>query len=214
MNTTDNKPDTNDELSHAGTKGMKWGVRRYQNPDGSLTELGKKRYSSAKRDVMDSARSKAYDEAVKKQLLKDPANVTLAKQKGREASKAATATTKINETKLRKDTFDAAVKNDLDATNTVLREGGNAARTASSAVKNLKVKVKRMDLSEMTDKEMRDRIAREQLESQYDSMFNTTRHRVESGRNAVASILDGLGTATTLTASALAIALAVKQLKG
>lgn len=32
-------------LVHHGIKGMKWGVRRFQNEDGSLTSAGKKRYS-------------------------------------------------------------------------------------------------------------------------------------------------------------------------
>lgn len=33
-------------LEHYGILGMKWGVRRYQNPDGSLTALGKSRYGT------------------------------------------------------------------------------------------------------------------------------------------------------------------------
>ena len=35
-------------LAHHGIKGMKWGVRRFRNEDGSLTDLGKKRYGIAK----------------------------------------------------------------------------------------------------------------------------------------------------------------------
>jgi hypothetical protein len=34
----------NDKLKHSGIKGMKWGIRRYQNEDGSLTPAGKERY--------------------------------------------------------------------------------------------------------------------------------------------------------------------------
>ena len=35
-----------EELKHHGIKGMKWGVRRFQNADGSLTPEGRKRYGS------------------------------------------------------------------------------------------------------------------------------------------------------------------------
>ena len=36
---------TNSDLTHHGILGMKWGVRRYQNKDGTLTTAGKKRYN-------------------------------------------------------------------------------------------------------------------------------------------------------------------------
>ena len=61
------------ELYHHGIKGMKWGVRRYQNADGSLTSAGKRRYDveNARAEV-DKARQK-----VKKMQTAETASASL-----------------------------------------------------------------------------------------------------------------------------------------
>lgn len=46
----------NNELMHYGIPGMRWGIRRYQNADGSLTRSGRKRYG-IDLDVNDKSRT-------------------------------------------------------------------------------------------------------------------------------------------------------------
>ena len=48
------------ELMHFGVKGMKWGVRRYRNSDGSLTDNGKKRVAKLNTKI-DKANKKAIE---------------------------------------------------------------------------------------------------------------------------------------------------------
>lgn len=45
----------NELIYHSGVKGMRWGIRRYQNKDGSLTDTGKKRYD---RDIKENLSKK------------------------------------------------------------------------------------------------------------------------------------------------------------
>ena len=49
------------DLRHHGIKGQKWGVRRFQNSDGSLTAAGRKRYGDGKGSSVED-----YQNAIKK----------------------------------------------------------------------------------------------------------------------------------------------------
>ena len=57
---------TNSELMHYGILGMKWGVRRYQNRDGSYTAAGKKRRRSgaSSKSNQNDAKSRKIKKAV------------------------------------------------------------------------------------------------------------------------------------------------------
>lgn len=53
-----------DYLAHHGILGMKWGIRRYQNDDGTLTAVGKKRYGNAETEFSElNAARKEYEQS-------------------------------------------------------------------------------------------------------------------------------------------------------
>ena len=72
---------TNQYLVHHGIKGQKWGIRRFQNPDGTLTKAGQKRYARAEKVRDDVIK---YATAYKDYATKNAANF----EKKRDAAKS------------------------------------------------------------------------------------------------------------------------------
>lgn len=68
------------ELYHWGVKGMRWGVRRYQNKDGSLTAAGKKRRAKLEGELEKlggKKTSKNNEEPTKKKTVSEMSNKEL-----------------------------------------------------------------------------------------------------------------------------------------
>ena len=66
------------QFYHHGIQGQKWGVRRFTNPDGSLTEEGKKRYGKDTALTRDAAKMRDdFNQQKSRQLKEDTATSAL-----------------------------------------------------------------------------------------------------------------------------------------
>lgn len=98
------------------------------------------------------------------------------------------------------------VKKVVDTTSTVVNQAKNLSKPSGRQTEKL-------DLSKMTDQQLRDRVNRTNLEKQYNDMFASPAS-VSKGRQYLNNVLEIGGTTLAVGSSALAIALAIKELRG
>lgn len=173
---------------------MKWGVRRYQNPDGTLTDVGRRRLgltteADRKKDFWNDAR-KERTETEKK------------------------IESNLNKSSIRQFAYTQAAKDD-EAMNKGLGSGSTAARTgANMASKKARKKREKyaesIDVSKMSDQDLQKAVNRMNLEQNYKRLKSGT---VQTGHDKVADILDQFGDVLSIGASAASIALAIHSIR-
>jgi len=199
-----------DELYHYGIFGQKWGIRRYQNEDGTYTEAGKERYrttnpyaSTGFREVTGSHRKTVFEEAEEENRRREEKS-----NRKRDAEK--TADDLLTQRKKGKDKPPSSPAEDvLKETGKAIDSADHLARTADKISKRKK-KQDTPDLSDMSNEEIKQKIERMRLEQQYNDL---TREDTVSGWEKTSEILGLVKDVVVIGGSIATIAATVHSIK-
>ena len=207
---------SDDELYHYGIKGQKWGVRRYQNKDGSLTPAGKKRRSSS-----DEARNMSTDELRQKvrRLNNEQRYIDLTKSSSSSISKTADGIERASRIGGDANRIYKSMNGENNPYSKVANQGIDAMSRTARLTKKIDSNVRSKNdtakalkkLETMSDADLAKEVDRLDLEQQYSRLSNS---KIRRGKTSVNEVLDIAGDIVGIGASAVAIAVGIKKLMG
>lgn len=201
-------------LQHWGIKGQKWGIRRYQNEDGTRTAAGKKREAAARRETDDMS-----DEELRNRVnrLRNEQNYTrmvanrnrsTTPQKLRNVSnmmKIGGAALEVGNAVTGGKLKD--VKAVVGDTKRITDETSKLGDTLSRNKEDPELK---LNLKKMSDAELQRRINRMLLEDQYDQMIKP--QRVSRGERFMTKTLPVIASTVAIVGGVASLALNINQL--
>lgn len=207
---------SDDELYHYGIKGQKWGVRRYQNKDGSLTPAGKKRRSSS-----DEVRNMSTDELRQKvrRLNNEQRYIDLTKSSSSSVSKTADGIERASRIGGDANKIYKSMNGENNPYSKVANQGIDAMSRTARLTKKIDSNIRSKNdtakalkkLETMSDADLAKEVDRLDLEQQYSRLSNS---KIRRGKTSVNEVLDIAGDIVGVGASAVAIAVGIKKLMG
>ena len=166
-------------LIHHGILGQKWGIRRFQNKDGTLTAAGRRRLFNQQITYDEQGNIKESD-----------------RNRARGAVHQTTATDYRN--------LSSGLQSAKSVTNTISNIEKQSADRKRAKIAN------EFNLSDMSDKELREAVNRLNMEKQYKTLKT---ENISTGNDYIANILSTAGDVLAVGASLASIAVAIHTIR-